>query len=380
MPFEECGDYGLLGEVMSEEEYTATTGGLVYAEIEDPGTYDDDITDDMDDHERKRMEANHNERQEAWYTRKGALRGLCTNIRDALDEKYYIQLKKAVIGYKRVTIKQYINHLDVKWCKLDTKVIKQMKDHYYRGWQQEHEESIHEFIKRLDEDQEALLVDGIKISDDDKMQHYMEQMYDCGIFDIKDFRTWEEMDPAEQTWDTAVDYFEGIVESMETFKENMGGTAKKAKFESAAQVKEKPEQQHQEVADAVVQQFLDTSAANEEHIQTVTANQSAMVEMQANMQKMMAMMQEQMKESNTKIAALQKQLADSSGNNDANKENNGGGGGRGRNNSSKWKKCTHCGRLHPHSWFKNKKCYLHPDNANKSPEEGGPPAGFIKKE
>ena len=106
MPFEECGDYGLLGEVMSAEEYTTTTDGLVYNGIDDPGTYDEDITAGMNDHQRKIMEAKHNERQEAWYTRKGALRGLCTNIRDALDAKYYNQLKKSVIGYKQVHCKR----------------------------------------------------------------------------------------------------------------------------------------------------------------------------------------------------------------------------------------------------------------------------------
>ena len=163
---------------------------------------------------------------------------------------------------------------------------------------------------------------------------------------------------------------------METFKENMGGTAKKARFESAAQVKEEPEQQQQTEADAMVHQFLETTSANEEHIQAVTANQSAMVEMQANMQKMMAMMQEQMKESNAKITELQKQLAASDGKKkDANKENNGNGG-----NGRKEKKCNHCGRMNPESLIKNKQCWLHPNNANKSPEEGGPPAWFKKKE
>ena len=55
MPFEQAGDYGLLGEVMEDEEYTAITG-LEYEEPEEPGNYDEDITDDMEDHERKRLE------------------------------------------------------------------------------------------------------------------------------------------------------------------------------------------------------------------------------------------------------------------------------------------------------------------------------------
>ena len=103
MPFEQAGDYGLLGEIMEDEEYTAITG-LEYAEPTEPENYDTDITEDMPDHERKRMEASHTEYQEAWYTRRGALRGLCDNIRDALDVKYNLALKRPVIAYKKVTV------------------------------------------------------------------------------------------------------------------------------------------------------------------------------------------------------------------------------------------------------------------------------------
>lgn len=45
--------------------------------------------------------------------------------------------------------------------------------------------------------------------------------------------------------------------------------------------------------------------------------------------------------------------------------------------TKKWWGCDHCGRNH-HPNFDPTKCYLHPKNANKSPENGGPPAGFTK--
>ena len=86
MPFEECGDYGLLGEIMEADEYTDLTG-LTYADIDEPSSYDPDITDDMEDHERREREAEWKEVVEAWHSRKGALRGICDNIRDALDPK-----------------------------------------------------------------------------------------------------------------------------------------------------------------------------------------------------------------------------------------------------------------------------------------------------
>ena len=58
IPFAENGDYGLLGEVMDADEYTTLTG-LVYAVPEEPSAYDEDIGEDTEEHERKRMEAAH---------------------------------------------------------------------------------------------------------------------------------------------------------------------------------------------------------------------------------------------------------------------------------------------------------------------------------
>ena len=49
--------------------------------------------------------------------------------------------------------------------------------------------------------------------------------------------------------------------------------------------------------------------ANNEQIQAVTSNQSSIVDMQSNMQKMMATMQQQLNDSKNKIAELSKQLA-----------------------------------------------------------------------
>ena len=46
------------------------------------------------------------------YTRRGSLKVVCHNIREALDEAYYNQLEENLMGYKRVTIQDYFKHLD----------------------------------------------------------------------------------------------------------------------------------------------------------------------------------------------------------------------------------------------------------------------------
>lgn len=307
MPYEESGDFGLLGEVMEADEYTTITA-LTYYPLEKPSAYDEDITEEMDHHERKQLEAEHNERLEAWHTRKGALRGLTENIRDALDEKFYIALKRQVIAYKTVTVRDYIQHLDVKWCKLDTRVIKNMKDHYYRGWETAHDEHIEEFIKRLNEEQVMLLRDRIKISTEDKRQHFLEEMYEATIFDRRDYKDWEDKNDEEKTWDAATEHFSGIVDNMDTYNHNVQGTAKRSKFESAAQVEDAAAVEEQR-DDTALQHFLEQAAMADEKINAVTTNQTSMVSMQSSMQKMMMDMKLQMEEQYKQMSALKIELA-----------------------------------------------------------------------
>ena len=67
----------------------------------------------------------------SWYTRRGALRAVCHNIREALNEAHYKQLEDDLMSYKRVTIGDYIRHLDDVWCKMDTKAVTKMTAAFY---------------------------------------------------------------------------------------------------------------------------------------------------------------------------------------------------------------------------------------------------------
>ena len=50
------------------------------------------------------------------------------NIRQALPIAYYEQLKDTLFGYKEVSPRDYFDHLDDHWCKMDTKTTKSMKN------------------------------------------------------------------------------------------------------------------------------------------------------------------------------------------------------------------------------------------------------------
>ena len=108
-------------------------------------------------------------------------------LRKALDKKFYKQLERKVIGQKNVTVCQYFDHLDKKWRPLETRVVKELKAHSLCGWKRlEEDEDLRESAKRLDDGVACLAEDSIKISKEDMLQHFMEQILDSGLFDEKD--------------------------------------------------------------------------------------------------------------------------------------------------------------------------------------------------
>ena len=47
-----------------------------------------------------------------WYTRRGELKAVCHNIRQALDDDSYDQLEDDLMRYKWVNIRDYFKYLD----------------------------------------------------------------------------------------------------------------------------------------------------------------------------------------------------------------------------------------------------------------------------
>ena len=86
-----------------------------------------------------------------------------------------------------VMSKEYIDHLNEKWCKLMIAVIKKMKEEFYLLWHFKMEHMT-DFSRRLNKDQERLSDNNIVISNEDKTQHFMEQMNALGMFVIHQMR------------------------------------------------------------------------------------------------------------------------------------------------------------------------------------------------
>ncbi len=145
-------------------------------------------------------------------------------------------MKHRLTAYQNITPFQILEHLNDRCCPLDVKAKKALKDAYYTKW--DGNKHLTAFGKHLDDDQQALIRSDVTIADEDKLQFYLEQMYDSNHFDKNDMLEWEKQPNATKTnYDGAKDYFEALVKATDTYKQNAkGGTAGRNKYESANQL------------------------------------------------------------------------------------------------------------------------------------------------
>ena len=289
--YEWSGDYGHLAIVVGAVKYLAITTAagtpLTYVVQVTTGAFNPAITQASSDYQIKKKSAEWDELRECYYTLCGVEEGLCANFRAAVDEQYYKQLKKPIVGYRGIKIKDFFDHLDTKWCKLDTNSISEMKAEYYQKWVGE--EHVTDFGKRLDNEQTALLENDITISDTDKQQFYIEQMYASRQFTREVMIKWEDKPSADKTWPDAKSYFEGEVAKEETYRNNSNGTTADARYESAANITE----QGDALRDYLENLNSADNSANMEYMQQMTATNESMMNLTSKFQEQLSAKDEQ---------------------------------------------------------------------------------------
>ena len=80
-------EFGLIGELADDDQFQRITGEDEYRQREKPAAYNPEITDDMDEEERRRLTAEWVDVQQQWYVEEGSLKGLCDQFQKAMDEK-----------------------------------------------------------------------------------------------------------------------------------------------------------------------------------------------------------------------------------------------------------------------------------------------------
>ena len=128
----------------------------------------------------KNLEVQNEKWKRDFHVYSGFCRGVKENMMQALDARYYKQLKHKTFKYRDVTPRMFIEHLESKWVFLDEMLKQQLKDEFVRGW--EPDEHISAFARRLNDDQEKLAFDGIIISDVDKNQHFVNEIWKSAFF------------------------------------------------------------------------------------------------------------------------------------------------------------------------------------------------------
>jgi hypothetical protein len=229
-------NYGLLADILGTYEYNELTGINSYTIPCKPASYDPTITNAMLTHECKWKEVEWDLVRTSWLICKGFLRGVADNLCNALNEQYYSQLKHRLTAYRNITPHQILKHLNNRWCPLDVQAKKVLKKEYYTKW--DADEHLTAFGKCLNDDQRALVRLDITIADDDKLQFYLEEIYDSNCFNKQEMLTWEQQPAATKTdYDLARTYFERIVKATDTYKQKVGGgMAGRNCYESANQL------------------------------------------------------------------------------------------------------------------------------------------------
>jgi hypothetical protein len=221
----------------------------------EPAKYDPAITAATATHTRKRLEEEWEEKCKSWFIQKGFLRGVTMNMRDALDKQYYSQLKHINTAYRNTTPIQILEHLDTRWCPLDIRARKLLKAEFHANWDST-VMHLTAFGMKLHKEQARIDRLGVVISNEDKLQFYMEQIYGSNCFDKKKMVDWENKPiNIKGNYNKAKFYFESLVRDFKTYTQNSGGNSGKRGYESTnrmAEVNNEIQKYIQEIASASV--------------------------------------------------------------------------------------------------------------------------------
>jgi hypothetical protein len=92
------------------------------------------------------------------------------------------------VVYHNVTAFQILEHLNNRWCPLDVKAKKVLKDTYYTKW--DGDKHLTALGKRLNEDKRVLVRSNLTVADEDKLQFHLEEMYGSNHFNKNKMLDW----------------------------------------------------------------------------------------------------------------------------------------------------------------------------------------------
>ena len=233
-----AGEHGLLAEIQGWHKYNAKTGKHYVAPVRPP-VYDPRIIGGgLTQAEIRVAQATNDTAKVDYAVLQGFREGFGESYRKAFDPKYYEQLWETTFKYKRILPLTFITHLESRHVLLDTITIARLKKEALRGWGPD--EHITSFGTRLSRDQQKLAEYStpIVITDADKLQKYMEEMWTrTDMFDENFMMEWTLRPIAQRTWAHATAYFEAKVRAVENFHAAGGQSNTYASANAATELK-----------------------------------------------------------------------------------------------------------------------------------------------
>ena len=107
----------------------------------------------------------------------------------AVDTQYVEELKEDYAGYKNQTIKTLVTHIST-WYVITTNEKLAIKAHFLAPWSNTPEAYVTTFARQLDRHQVECEDHGVTVTNNEKVDHIVAQMYACGLFEAKFLDDW----------------------------------------------------------------------------------------------------------------------------------------------------------------------------------------------
>ena len=107
----------------------------------------------------------------------------------AVNAQYVEELEKDYVGYKNQTIKIMVTHLHM-WYVINTNEKLATKSHFLAPRSDTPESHVTTCARKLDRRQVKCKDHGFTVTNDDKVDHFVAQMYACGLSKAKFLDDW----------------------------------------------------------------------------------------------------------------------------------------------------------------------------------------------
>ena len=312
------GEFGLLAIVLDSTQYedeTKETSWTYPADLNPPKQHPS-IRPSSSATDKARWQQEQDELRENIPVLKGTEQGIVANIMAALEKQYFEDLKKPTVEYKGLKTRTLLDHLLKSYCSLTTKDKKAYKDGFFVIEWSHGGTTLKNFAKLLDKEQALLKRMKIKISDDEKRDHYALQVLDSGICEKSEIIEWEDKD--DPSWDDTKKFFEKVLDDREKYAKSVRGGARHSGYESAHLARDRDEQDRAD-GEAIKTYTEGLAASNvaaeeraaaiassqQEAINSFQQQQKAMVEIQMALQQKLSQREEQFAKLSEQLNQLQ---------------------------------------------------------------------------